>query len=219
MLRRLPLLLLPLVALPSVLRAADSDAPVRTSPLGEPVESPAEAADAALVRKVMEAADKTPAQGKNAPKAKTPPPKATPEPAEDPEAEAEVKAETAAKDKEKAKEKAASPSDSSDLATDELDEFQLFEKKQVEEAKNQNKVVPSEIAERELKALREAAAKGKAEDKQGEKARAKAYQEAIREEVREDSRVIRKYKDEIEEELNEYALPDSEEVNWNGLKK
>lgn len=99
----------------------------------------------------------------------------------------------------------------------ELDEFQLFEKSQAVETEYQDQVVPSEIAERELKALREAAKKEQATEKEMEKQRQQEYEQAIREEVKEDNRIINKYRDDIEEELNQYALPDSEEVNWKGL--
>jgi hypothetical protein len=102
------------------------------------------------------------------------------------------------------------------LETDELDEFQLLEKKMQDHARNQ-KESPAEKAEREMRQSLEAEKKLEAQKSlDAEKARreaAKAYHQRVQD--REDA--YQEYKDEVNEEVNQYALPDSDDLNWNGL--
>lgn len=102
------------------------------------------------------------------------------------------------------------------LETNELDEFQLLEKKAQEAAKNQQET-PAEKAERELRESLEAekkmAAQKVIEDEKARREAAQAYQKR----VQDDEDAYKEYKDDVNEEVDRYTLPDQEDLNWNGL--
>ncbi|WP_141731911.1 hypothetical protein [Oligoflexus tunisiensis] len=102
------------------------------------------------------------------------------------------------------------------LETNELDEFQLLEKKMQEKARNQ-KETPAEKAEREMRQSLEAekkmAAQKALEDEKAKRDADQAYQQRVQD--REDAYL--EYKDEVNEEVNRYTLPDQDDLNWNGL--
>jgi hypothetical protein len=102
------------------------------------------------------------------------------------------------------------------LETSELDEFQLLDKKAQEAAKNQQET-PAEKAERELRESLEAEKKLAAQKIiDDEKARQEASQ-AYQKRVQDDEDAYKEYKDDVNEEVDRYALPDQEDLNWNGL--
>jgi len=41
--------------------------------------------------------------------------------------------------------------------------------------------------------------------------------EELQEQIRQDDGRVQEYKDEVDQEINSYVLPDAEELNWNGL--
>jgi hypothetical protein len=102
------------------------------------------------------------------------------------------------------------------LETNELDEFQLLEKKSQDAARNQRET-PAEKAERELRESLEAekkmAAQKVLEEEKAKREAAQAYQRR----VQDDEDAYREYKDNVNEEVDRYTLPDQEDLNWNGL--
>jgi hypothetical protein len=102
------------------------------------------------------------------------------------------------------------------LETNELDEFQLLEKKAQDAVKNQQETA-AEKAERELRESLEAEKKMAAQKVlDEEKARREAAQ-AYQQRVQDDQDAYNEYKDDVNEEVNRYTLPDQEDLNWNGL--
>lgn len=102
------------------------------------------------------------------------------------------------------------------LETNELDEFQLLEKKAQDAVKNQQETA-AEKAERELRESLEAEKKMAAQKiLDEEKARREAAQ-AYQQRVQDDQDAYNEYKDEVNEEVNRYTLPDQDDLNWNGL--
>jgi hypothetical protein len=102
------------------------------------------------------------------------------------------------------------------LETKELDEFQLLEKKSQDAVKNQQETA-AEKAERELRESLEAEKKIAAQKVlDEEKARREAAQ-AYQQRVQDDQDAYNEYKDDVNEEVNRYTLPDQEDLNWNGL--
>ncbi|HET9238556.1 MAG TPA: hypothetical protein VFO10_14945 [Oligoflexus sp.] len=102
------------------------------------------------------------------------------------------------------------------LETNELDEFQLLEKKAQDNVKNQQETA-AEKAERELRESLEAekkmAAQKVLDDEKARREAAEAYQKR----VQDDQDAYNEYKDDVNEEVNRYTLPDQEDLNWNGL--
>ncbi|HYX39778.1 MAG TPA: hypothetical protein VE954_42325 [Oligoflexus sp.] len=102
------------------------------------------------------------------------------------------------------------------LETNEMDEFQLLEKKAHEAAKNQ-KETPAEKAEREIRQSLEAekkiAAQKIIDDEKAQREAAQAWQKR----VQENDDAYHEYKDDVNSEINQYALPDQDDLNWNGL--
>ncbi len=102
------------------------------------------------------------------------------------------------------------------LETNELDEFQILEKKVQDAARNQRET-PAEKAERELRESLEAekkmAAQKALDDEKAKREAAQAYQQR----VQDDEDAYREYKDNVNEEVDRYTLPDQEDLNWNGL--
>jgi len=102
------------------------------------------------------------------------------------------------------------------LETNELDEFQLLDKKAKDTVNNQQETA-AEKAERDLLESLEAEKKIAAQQMiDDEKARREATQ-AYQNRVQEDQDAYNEYKDDVNEEVNRYALPDQEDLNWNGL--
>jgi hypothetical protein len=102
------------------------------------------------------------------------------------------------------------------LETSDLDEFQILEKKSMEAARNQQET-PAEKAERDLRESLEAEKKMAAQKiVDEEKARREAAQ-AYQKRVLDDENAYKEYKDEVNEEVDAYTLPDQEDLNWNGL--
>ncbi len=100
----------------------------------------------------------------------------------------------------------------------EADEFQLLEKVLDDESAKSQIETPSEQAERELKEM-QASEKQRKETEASQQARQQRDDDrAIGQQIKEDNAAMREYKDEINEELDQYALPDAEETNWNGLR-
>jgi hypothetical protein len=112
------------------------------------------------------------------------------------------------------KNKATAETEVKVLETSELDEFQLLDKKVQEAAKNQQET-PAEKAERELRESLEAEKKMAAQKVIDDERReaSQAYQQR----VQDDEDAYREYKDDVNEEVDRYALPDQEDLNWNGL--
>jgi len=100
--------------------------------------------------------------------------------------------------------------------TKELDEFQLLEQKSKKEAENQQES-PAEKAEREIRQSLEAekkmAAQKVIEEENAKREAAQVWQRK----VQDDDDAYREYKDDVEQEIDQYALPDKDDLNWNGL--
>ncbi len=97
------------------------------------------------------------------------------------------------------------------------DEFQKFEAEQSADSKRPESA--SERAEREYQAQMKNDKKLES-DKEIEKiSSADAERARILEAIDADERVLHGSAKDIEKELNQYTLPDSDEVNWNGLNK
>jgi hypothetical protein len=104
------------------------------------------------------------------------------------------------------------------LEENELDEFQILEKKLSDEAQNPQES-PQEIAERELRSLRDAEKVAESEALQAaERERAQAY-ERIKRELEAEDQLYNEYRLDVEDEVEQFALPDSEELNWKGLQE
>lgn len=103
-------------------------------------------------------------------------------------------------------------------AASEADEFQLLEKQLETDSRSQQKESLSEQAERELQELRLQKEKDRAAEEIDQKRRQIEDDQAVGVQLEEDEKRTRAYKDEINEELDQYALPDAEELNWNGLR-
>jgi hypothetical protein len=128
--------------------------------------------------------------------------------------QATEKAERTAASEQKAK--APVEADVKILETNELDEFQLLEKKAQDAGKNQQETA-EEKAERELRESLEAEKKMAAQKViDEEKARREAAQ-AYQKRVQDDQDAYNEYKDDVNEEVNRYTLPDQDDLNWNGL--
>jgi hypothetical protein len=102
------------------------------------------------------------------------------------------------------------------LTTPGADEFQKWDEQQT--AESQRKETATERAEREYKAqiandakLEKAKAAQEIDSKQAER-------ERLLKEIEAEERDARDTKGDIEKELNEYTLPDRDDVNWNGLQ-
>ncbi len=98
------------------------------------------------------------------------------------------------------------------------DEFQLFEQTLQEENRKGQVETPQEKAERELRELREQEKLQEAQQQAEEAQRLKVEQAQKARKLQDEIKEDRSYEKEIDDELNQYTLPDSEELNWNGLQ-
>ncbi len=111
----------------------------------------------------------------------------------------------------------APKSGNNSLEESELDEFQILERKLQEEAQNPQES-PEEVAERELRTLRDAEKVAEEAQKQEEeRLRAEDYKR-IQKELESDEKLYNEYRLDVEDDVNQYALPDAEELNWKGLQ-
>jgi hypothetical protein len=102
------------------------------------------------------------------------------------------------------------------LETNEPDDFQMLEKKFQEASKNQEET-PAEKAERELRQSLEEEKKMAAQKVINEEKARREAAEAYQKRVQDDEDAYHEYKDDVNEEINRYTLPDPEDLNWNGL--
>ncbi len=103
------------------------------------------------------------------------------------------------------------------LESNEPDEFQLLTEKNKQDAIKNKTETPAEKAERELR-------QGMEQEKKVEAAKAKELDkkkqlesDQLKQQIRQDDERYQDYKDNVDQEINRYTLPDQDELNWNGL--
>lgn len=100
--------------------------------------------------------------------------------------------------------------------TKELDEFQALEQKSKQAADKQQET-PAEQAERAMRQSLEADKQRRTQKLAEEENNQSEAAQARQRKAQDDDDAYREYKKAGEEEIDQYALPDNDELNWNGL--
>ncbi len=103
------------------------------------------------------------------------------------------------------------------IETNEPDEFQLLNERNAKNSLKNHTETVAEKAEREMRGDLEKEQKKATQKALEEKQRQVNEAEELKQQIRQDDDRVQEYKDDVDQEINRYALPDAEELDWNGL--